>query len=161
MDVVGFGLFESLFSPPIIRTQLAWEELRRLDAAVTARYLPSLAEEASRLIVPWYVADGRQVPYDDAGAQPLRLQNVLLNLDSLEPERTAFIRKLAASLAGEETVQLLIATYRAGGEEIILDGNHRAVAALLAGANCRILALSVAGPVDPAYLPDLVHWTPK
>lgn len=142
----------------MIRTQLAWESLRRLGVGVSARVVTSLGDQAGHWIVPWYLSGGRQVSYDTAGAQYLRLDEVPDTLSLLEPERRGFIEDLTRRLAKNSPVQFLMATYRVRDTEIILDGNHRAVAALLSGAECRILVLSIDGPIDPRYLPDLVHW---
>jgi hypothetical protein len=40
---------------------------------------------------------------------------------------------------------------------VLLDGNHRAVAAYLTGVPVRTLLFVLHGPVDEAILPDLRH----
>ena len=41
---------------------------------------------------------------------------------------------------------------------VMIDGNHRTEAALLAGCRFSIIVFTIDGPLDPHILPDLKHW---
>ncbi|MGW0570844.1 hypothetical protein [Streptomyces tauricus] len=43
------------------------------------------------------------------------------------------------------------------GADLILDGTHRAVAALRARAHVTVFLYVLLGPTDPTILPDLAH----
>lgn len=56
---------------------------------------------------------------------------------------------------------LVLPAYRARGDRpILLDGNHRAVAAHLSGARVRVVLMCVQGTADPRLLPDVLHDLP-
>lgn len=157
---IDFKTFTALFSPPVIQVRLAWDMLDQLNPTINAISLCSLRGAADRWIVPWYKSEGRQVPYDHPAAKPICLTDVAADLSFLESRRRGLITTLASGFSRSTTpLCFLIATYRVRDTELILDGNHRAVAAHLQGTDCRILALSLDGPCDKNYLPDLRHWS--
>lgn len=156
---ITFKDFTTLFSPPVIQVRLAWDMLDKLNPVINVISLSSLRGIADQWIVPWYVSESKQVPYDHPQARPLRLADIAADLSWLEPWRQAVITTLASDFSRSGApVSFLMATYRVRGTELILDGNHRAVAAYLQNSECRALALSLDGPCDKSYLPDLRHW---
>lgn len=55
---------------------------------------------------------------------------------------------------------LVLPCYRtSGGKLLILDGNHRAIAAFKSGEDIRLLIFAVTGLDNPLVLPDLLHET--
>lgn len=156
---MDFLCFFELFEP-FIRVKLAWDLLKLLEPAVSLLILKSPLDEAGDWIVPWYLSKGEQVPYDYTGARPLRLRQVATEMGALERQRQTLIDSLARHYGQQqEPLQFLMATYKVANAEIILDGNHRAVAASSANRECRILVARLEGPPGRQYLPDLLHWT--
>ncbi len=149
--------FRTLFGPSI-RVKLSWDLLEKRNAPIDESVLRSV-ERAAEWIVPWYLADGQQVSYDHPAATPLRLGEVPQNFTSLEETRQRWISSLTAQFSTQRSAHLLtVAAYKIGERRIVIDGNHRLVAMLRGGCECTVLALSIEGPCDSEYLPDLSHW---
>lgn len=148
--------FERLFGPPVLQVRLDWARLRAGDPRVVSSIVaPS---DVLPWFAPWYVSDeGIDVPYDAVGARPLTFAALRDDPGSISAARRERIARIAAALAAAPA-PLLVASYRAGTNELVLDGNHRLAAAVLHDLPLPVLALTVVGPADPSVLPDLVHF---
>lgn len=144
--MIEFGIFRRLFFDSI-RVQLDWDLLGEpeVDALVARR-----TEELDGWYTPWYRNEQGPCAWDDPGAEPISVTDPELQL--LEPVAT-----LAEQMRAQRSpiVQVLAATYRVPGGQLVLDGNHRLAAAVNCEKQISVLALSVHGPLDRAVLPDL------
>lgn len=137
--------------PDGVRVNLDWERLAASNPAIHVRTL-SLVTNATEVFTPWYARDdGLPCDYDSPGAKPQSLaaaaQNALL------------LRRHDVSSDVPSDPRLEVPAYRLGaGGLLLLDGNHRAVACVVAGVDQAVTAYVVEGPLDGAVLPDLVHW---
>ncbi|WMT89073.1 hypothetical protein [Pelagibacterium sp. H642] len=94
-------------------------------------------------------------------AFPMRISEVRRRLDEFEPaNRAAFERYVAAfNAVGDEPIEMVIPAYALGKEGfLLLDGNHRATAAAIAGRPFRLTLATLNGPVDRRILKDLKFW---
>ena len=94
-------------------------------------------------------------------AFPMRVREVRGRLDEFEPaNKSAFDRYVTAfGEAGGETIDMVLPTYGLGADGyLLLDGNHRATAAAIAGRPFRLTLAVLNGPVDRRILKDLKFW---
>jgi hypothetical protein len=148
--------YERLFREPVIRVRLDWEALRSARPRVVE--LAPSAVDVLAWYAPWYAdSDGHEARWDANGARPLTFGTVRDGL-GISADRRATIERMAEGFAAAPS-PLLVPTYRIGAVQLVLDGNHRLAAALCLDAEPRLLAWSVEGPMDPAVLPDLTHWS--
>ncbi|NUS11264.1 MAG: hypothetical protein HOY69_07625 [Streptomyces sp.] len=177
---VSFEVFRAHFTGGAdrIRTALDWEALARLARrdsgsvrlSMAATDVPPYRVAALEgYVAPWY-RDGSgtrpgEVGYDHPDAVPIRHTELAAGTDVLDEDRRERIRKLrdhyATRLDGEG-VSLILATYALGPDRrLVLDGNHRlaAIAGLVAeGCPATLVEFRLTGPLDPALLPDLIHF---
>lgn len=142
-----------------VHVHFAWERFEQERWPVTL----SLVEDLDGLqdwIVPWYVRDGHEVNYADPGGSPIRLVDVPRRMGQLAATRQAAVRDIAARFTQRpEVVRIDVPVYSLGAAgSLVLDGNHRLSAMLLARCELRLLVFRVAGPIDRSILPDLAHW---
>lgn len=94
-------------------------------------------------------------------AFPMRISEVRRRLDEFEPANRAAFECYVASFsgAGDEPVEMVIPAYALGEDGfLLLDGNHRATAAAIAGRPFRVTLATLHGPVDRRILKDLKFW---
>lgn len=144
--MIGFGDFSRMFRDTI-RVQLDWEALGEVPVDVV---VARSAAELRGWYPPWYRDPGGSCGWNAPEATPIPFDDP--ELAAREPVAT-----FAAQMREQrsEVVQLVVATYRIRGGELVLDGNHRLAAAVASGRALAVLALSLVGPLDPEVLPDL------
>ena len=149
-----------IFGGGSIRARIDWARLERAEFTVHDEYSAS-SERLGELWTVWYVGpDGMAAEYRDASARPLRVRDVGASEPlSRDASRRARLARLRASfMATAEPAVLTLPGFRLPGDEVLLlDGNHRAVAAHLARVPVRLLLFLLHGPLTPVLLPDLEH----
>ncbi|WP_141817618.1 hypothetical protein [Ornithinimicrobium humiphilum] len=151
--------FRDLFGPPVVRSLLDWEALLRLRPAVTTQVMVS-AESIGGLRTTWYLDEtgAGEVDYATSSCPPITVAEAAARLHDLDPARQRHLDATARHLG---TQAILAPLYRLNHHDLlILDGNHRLVAAYLRGTEVRVLAMILHGPLDPQVLPDLAFWAP-
>ena len=155
--------FVLVFGGGSIRARIDWAALTGTEFTVHAEYSAS-RERLGELTTVWYVSpDGRPAEYFDKGARPVRVGDVhAADPALLDPRRRAVLERMRAAFSSTtEPAVLALPGFRlADGSALLLDGNHRAVAAYQAGGPVRLLLFLLDGPLSPALLPDLAHHTP-
>lgn len=148
---------------PDIRAQLDWSLLRETRAHVRVE---TLAQDAAKrrlatLRTVWYSdSTGADSRWNAPGSRPLCVGGADRTLPSWPDSRRHTVSALARRFAASaDPVQLTLPAYRVGGDcHVLLDGNHRAVAAHQAGVEVRLTLCSLSGPVCENVLPDLRHY---
>jgi hypothetical protein len=151
-------LFSRLYRSHV-RVRFAWKRFEQERWPVTL----SLVENTESLqdwFVPWYVRNGCEVDYNESGGSPIRLVEVPQRMGQLAATRQAVIHDIAARFAERPAVvRIDVPVFSLGAAgALVLDGNHRLSAMLLARCEIRLLVFRVAGPIDRNVLPDLAHW---
>jgi hypothetical protein len=140
---------------------LNWARFEREGWRIRSRWRTT--ENFTGLYTAWYRDLARvDVSYQAAGAKPMSVAEVAARLSEFSFARQDKISALRRALP-LGTISLRLAVYRVGKKSfVLLDGNHRAVAALMSGMPATRLCLDVVyGPRDADALPDLIHWTPR
>jgi hypothetical protein len=179
-DSVPFEVFRTHFTEGTdrIRTALDWDALSGMAAQdngtvrlsmVSTEVPPYALSMLEGYLAPWYrngsgSASG-EVGYDHLDAVPIRHTELVTDLSALQDDRRSRIGMLRdhyAAQADGQGVSLILATYSVGPDRfLVLDGNHRltAVTQLVAqGCPATLTEFRLTAPVDPAILPDLVHY---
>ncbi|MEU6534379.1 hypothetical protein [Streptomyces sp. NPDC047000] len=159
MDLEGFAVH---FRADI-RAQLDWVGLATVRADVQVETLgrDAAKQRLAALFTVWYAdpagADSR---WNLPGSRPLRVDTACRTLRSWPDSRRHAVAALTQDFATSPgPVSLMLPAYRVGGAgHVLLDGNHRAVAAHQAGADIHLTLCSVVGPVCESILPDLRHY---
>jgi hypothetical protein len=154
---MAFSEFERFFRPHV-RVLLAWRQLERLAPSTRFRIL-STERDLRSLFCPWYVnGSGQTVGYGDPDARPLTVSAAAEIEWPLK--RTVAVQQLAKAFRkGHVPVQVVLPAYAIDvRRDLLLDGNHRAVALVVARLRFRALIVAVEGPVNPEMLPDLAHF---
>ncbi|MFF0790965.1 hypothetical protein [Streptomyces spiralis] len=146
-----------------IRAELDWARLAGVRAGVRVE---TLGQEAGRrrlaeLFTVWYADPGGvDSSWNAPGSRPLRVAAADRTLPSWPVERRHAVTALTrAFAAGSGPLPLTLPAYRVDEDRhVLLDGNHRAVAAHLAGADIHLTLWSLSGPVCESILPDLRHY---
>lgn len=131
------------------------------DYSVVEKFSRSVGD-LGELQTVWYVwPDGTLGDWRDQGSRRLSVREAAARRDFPNKESYDYVQTLISEIRASSTPpQLVLPCYRAQrGEFIMLDGNHRAVAAFRSGVEVRLLAFAVTGPDDPLLLPDLLHET--
>jgi hypothetical protein len=152
-----FSEFERFFRPHV-RVLFAWQQLERLAPRTRFRVL-STQRGLGSLFCPWYVnGSGQIVGYGDPDARPLTVPAAAEIEWPLK--RTVAVQQLAKSFRKADVpVQVVLPAYVIDARrDLLLDGNHRAVALIAARVPFRALIVAVEGPVNPEILPDLAHF---
>ncbi|MFD7534725.1 hypothetical protein [Streptomyces sp. NPDC059819] len=146
-----------------IRVMIDWTQLADANTYVSVRTLAR--EEArrhlARLFTVWYTSpEGEDSLWIRPGSQPLRVGEAGRTAQRWPEVRTHAVADLVqAYTAAPEPVPLNIPAYAVDdGRFLLLDGNHRAVAAHRAGAAVRLTLFALHGPVCETVLPDLRHY---
>jgi hypothetical protein len=149
-----------VFGSGQIKARLDWSRI----AAPAFRVEESFDDSRERLGGMWSVwyagADGAPSDWSAKGARPLSMREAAdpdIPWPDHRAERLAAFEKCFASAS--EPIQLVLPAYDMGsGSGLILDGTHRAVAAYRAAVPVALFVFALRGPVDPAILPDLIHY---
>lgn len=140
--------------------KLDWQRLRSEEVTVNLSIFDEL-EHHSSWYLPWYFNDiDEEVSYLVANANPLTLADIPQAMTRINSRRRDQIQELlSAFINTTQPVQIVIATYALpDGKHLIMDGNHRSSALILAGVKARLMVFEVLGPLDKELLPDLCHW---
>ncbi|MFF3513463.1 hypothetical protein [Streptomyces sp. NPDC002573] len=148
---------------PDIRAKLDWERLATFSAPVRVESLTQ--GEAQRrladLFTVWYVAPaGTDSTWNAPGSRPLRVAAAERTLLSWSERRRDTVTALARAFTeGPGPLRLTLPAYRVDEERyVLLDGNHRAVAAHQASVDMHLTLCSLSGPACESILPDLRHY---
>ena len=81
-------------------------------------------------------------------------------LPHLREVRRQFIRYMAEELRrSHEPVRFVVPAYSLrNGHRLVLDGNHKMAALVMAGVPATLLVFTVAGPVNAGAVADLKFW---
>jgi len=157
---IPFFMFKSFFMGSI-RIKLDWQRLRSKEVTVNLSIFDEL-EHPSAWYLPWYFNDiDEEVSYLVANANPLTLADIPKAISRLNSRRREKIQYLLSGFINTtpQPVQFVIATYALpDGKHLIMDGNHRSSALILAGVKARLMVFEMLGPLDKELLPDLCHW---
>lgn len=135
-----------LVNSPHIRVHLDRELILRHNPKVTVKFATA-STIATVAYPPWYFDDdGTPVRYDTPGATP---------------QTTSWVSKHPAieSSSRFPTAPLTVPAYRTPTGFLVLDGNHRLVAAATHNPGLPVVALVIQGPLDERILPDLGVWS--
>jgi hypothetical protein len=156
MDVDEFA---TVFRDGGVRSWLDWEVALRGRFPVDETFSRSV-DLLGSLQTVWYLRD-------DGGfgdwRQPTHQRQSVAEAAGLSDfpsaRSRAYINELAAgyAAAADPPVLVLPAYRTADGRPILLDGNHRAVAAYRGARAPRLLVYCLIGPADPLVFPDLLH----
>lgn len=152
-----------MFGSGHIRALLDWSRIIEPEIVVHHDFHTSL-DRLTRMYTLWYAdPTGRLSDYADPTATPLTVgQAAVIDMSGM-PRRQQTLDIFTERAAGStEPVQLVVPSYRLrDGREVVLDGTHRAVAAVRAEACVTVFSFVLVGPVDPDILPDLSHYLPS
>jgi hypothetical protein len=157
----NWELFDTVFGNRM-QVLLNWERVLNEHLQIDISVVTSRSDIAG-WFSPWYVdGAGQQASsFKDAGVRPLRVLEVPAHFGGLEPSRRDKINLIAESYTDavmHPEVVLPVAVYCTERCTVVLDGNHRLAALLLATRPFKLLVFSVSGPIDSGILPDLIHW---
>lgn len=153
MDVHAFRLaFEGS-----TRALLDFDALTSSSRDVTIEVLDEAG--LGGLLTAWYVAlDGTLGDYSDPDSSPMSVAEVLSNPAAWPAERAEAINEMRRGFVeGPGSIVLLVPAVRVRGRLLVLDGTHRASAALLSGRGARVVVVALAEHADPA-VPDVTRW---
>ncbi|MFJ8539856.1 hypothetical protein [Streptomyces sp. NPDC093591] len=165
----SWGAFLRLFARGAdgIRVALDWEGLGTLHRAGHARIVRADSVLTGRrppcdYYAPWYAdPSGRPTDYRAADARPLCHADLSAHGQGLTADQRERVGYFERALATQTTRLCLPTLDLGGGRCLVLDGNHRLIAALrlaAAGTPRRISEFRVTLPLDRSLLPDLRHW---
>ena len=157
---IHFLKFESFFKVSI-RVKLNWERLINEKVTVCLSVFDEV-ENPSAWYLPWYFNDiDEEVSYLVPNASPLTLADIPKAINRLNSKRIDKIQELSSGFINttKQPVQVVIATYALpDGKHLIIDGNHRSSALIIAGVRARLMVFEVLGSLDQELLPNLFHW---
>jgi hypothetical protein len=154
MDV---GTFAEFFRGDI-RSWLDWNRVLSGDYEVTEHFA-SDEDALADLSTVWYTApNGDPADWRRRDASRLLVRQASSD-DALAGERRPYVDHLAFRPGGQGRTHILVLPCyeTARGTKLILDGNHRAVAAYRGKHRIKLITYSVKGADDPFVLPDLLH----
>lgn len=142
---------------PAITVQLCWSALP-IDTEIKNRVLNNLGELRDLRTAWYFPQDNESIDYLDAKKENLRVGSVAADLD-LVPRHKGRIEEWVEKIRCERTNLIFPAYALPNSEYLLLDGNHRAVAAAI----CETLPVTLhilKGKVSKGVLPDLWRWEP-
>jgi hypothetical protein len=110
----------------------------------------------------WYAnPDGSLGEWRNQYSRRMQVKEIAQMSNFLSQESSQYIERLTSNiLSNSVSSYLVLPCYRTERRKfLILDGNHRAVAAYKAAADIRLLVFAITGPDNPPILPDLLHET--
>jgi hypothetical protein len=153
--------FITVFRGAGIRSWFDWDRLEPGSYSVIEEYSRTKSV-LGRLETVWYVwpdgslgdwrnQDNRRVCVEEA-ASLTRFPN---------DKGLAYINELAVRIDNATAPEILVLPcYRTRtGKSLLLDGNHRAIAAFRSKRDVRLMIFAVTGADNPLLLPDLIHET--
>lgn len=141
-----------------VRVKLDWPRVVNDELKIDVHHTSSL-NEVRTFFMPWYADDNRtELRYDCDYAKPVTVGDVADDLDRW-PQRTLPIAEYVKDMCSDGAQGLVLPTYALPNDRLLLlDGNHRAVALVVAQIPFSVRLLIVRGPIEPTMLPDLKHW---
>jgi hypothetical protein len=155
--VNGVPAFRAAFGH-LVRVELNWDEAARRASRVSVRHC-RFRTELGEFYTVWYAgADGADVGFAEAGARPLLVCEAAAPA-RLTASRDRVVRGFERKFSRiGEPISLALPVYTTdSGAEILLDGNHRAVAAYRCELPVDLIVHRLHGPALAAILPDLAH----
>jgi len=153
--------FITVFRDSGIRSWFDWGRLQPPEFTVVECFSKSKAV-LGKLETVWYVwPDGSLGDWRNQGNRRVNVEEAA-QLNRFPNDKSYdYIRHLMAQMQDASApLMLVLPCYRTrGGKLLILDGNHRAIAAFKSGKDIRLLIFAVAGLDNPLVLPDLLHET--
>lgn len=114
--------------------------------------------ECDRIFTPWYMTDADiETNWADPLGRPISVQVAVRVFDRLS-HRDRFKYPIEQLGAGVPFPRLLPAYQLPDDRFLLLDGNHRLVAACFLQIQCEIALMVCDGPLEESALPDLRHW---
>lgn len=150
--------YQTFFGGGAMRSLLDWNLIVRGSYRVEEIYSRDRSLLGA-LHTVWYTGpDGLSGEWRDPGYRPLRVREVDTNRAGAA--RNSHIGMLQRSFENSGgPIQLVLPAFSVNdGEFLLLDGNHRAVAAFRSRLEVRIGVFALTGPVDSEVLPDLLHF---
>ncbi|MEU3163067.1 hypothetical protein [Streptosporangium sp. NPDC006930] len=145
--------FEILFRPSM-RVLFDWGRLKNLHLGIHVEVVPD-ADKASGWYAPWYTVEEQAEDYARR-EPPFRFGDALRKPETVSKRRLSKAAAIADAHRKRPQV-MLVAAYDFGSGTIVLDGNHRVLAALLHFPQNPIMAVKISGGIDPKILPDLAN----
>jgi hypothetical protein len=148
-----------IFRDAGIRSWFDWELIQPPGYSVVEKFSRSVAD-VSRLETVWYIrSDGSLGDWRSQSDRRLSVKDAATKHVFPNKDSEDYIQSLISDMcARPEPPYLILPCYRTqDGKFIILDGNHRAIAAFRSDMDVRLLIFAVSGPDDPLLLPDLLH----
>lgn len=156
-----------------VNVQIDWQRAFAEQWPICTVELHSIGEIRA-LYVAWYCGnngplndfvekDGQQQrAYLVAGAHPVTVGEVADNVDAWTEKRNRIGHYAYAFQTSPNPISVSLVSYALPEKRsLILDGNHRAVAAVLSGKEVTATLIVICGPCDPKALRDLKHWSGK
>lgn len=157
---MNVGEFVTVFRDGAVRAWLNWAKIGDGSCELIERHSRS-RDELGAVFTVWYRTPGGQ-PGDWRNPEdhPVRVRDARRELQSWPDDRHARVDRFTNVFAeSTEPVQLVLPAYVVGEDEyLLLDGNHRAVAAFEQGCDVRVLLFALRGPLSAEVLPDLSHF---
>jgi hypothetical protein len=151
--------FMTVFRDGGIRSWLDWEMVQSPDYSVVEIFSRSVAD-VSRLETVWCIrADGSLGDWRNQDDRRVSVKDAAARRDFPSQASEQYIQELISGMrASPAPPYLVLPCYRTqSGKFIMLDGNHRAVAACRSGMDVRLLIFALSGPDDPLLLPELLR----
>ena len=143
-----------------VRVLLDWEQVERGPFAV----LFALAQDRTSFdhwYSPWYVDKaGKETSYENPAGTSLSVARAASGTIRFSQQREHLIAELTREYRSiSDPLQIVVALYALPNDRfLVLDGNHRLIAATRAECEVTVLTFVLYGPIDPSILPDLAHW---
>ncbi len=159
--IIRVSDFITVFRGSGIRSWFDWELLQSRDYSVAETFSRSNTVLGA-LETVWYTwPDGSLGDWRNQGNRRLRVEEVASRRNFPDKKSCNYIQRLASGMRGNSTpLYLILPCYRTErGRVLVLDGNHRAIAAFKSEVDIRLLIFAITGPDNPLMLPDLLHET--
>jgi hypothetical protein len=151
--------FITIFRGAGIRSWFDWELLQSCNYSVVEVFSRSRTLLGAAETV-WYTwPDGSLGDWRNQGNQRLRVEDVAARDNFPDKKSHDYIQSLTSDMRNNSTPpSLVLPCYRTErGKVLILDGNHRAIAAFKSEVDIRLLIFAITGTDNPLMLPDLLH----
>jgi hypothetical protein len=151
--------FITIFRDAGIRSWFDWELLQSPSYSVVQIFSRSVSD-ISRFETVWYSRpDGSLGDWRNQEDRRISVRDAATRQAFPNKESEDYIQRLISDMRAASTPPyLVLPCYRTQDRKvIILDGNHRAVAAFRSATDVRLLVFAISGPDHPLLLPDLLH----
>src|ERR1700753_137542 len=153
--------FETICRSSEMKSWLNWEAILNQKCEVREIYSRS-PEELRNIYTVWYrTPQGENGDWRNSEDTPLRLGEVTTTAGTWPADRKNrynYFRETFSNLG--DPLMLVLPSYSPNKQDVILlDGTHRAAAALAAKVELRLMIFIVDGPCDSTILPDLNHYS--